>query len=149
MKSSRRADGRPRRRLPAYPVRPALVAENDRKTPVPAELPEVLKNPFAVLSLMDKALAGEHGADFERSWVVVAIQSCKACQARAVLDTGPGYYRPVTAERKASIDKFYKRTALATYRGFARRMSDYATKGDQRQKHIAVLFSEAERENNR
>ena len=133
----------------AYPVRPALVAENGRKMPVPAELPEALKKPFAILSVMDKALAGEHGADFERAWVAAAIQSCTACQARAVLDTGPGYYRPMTAERKTGIDKFYERTALAMYRGFARRMAEDAAKGDQRQKHIAVLFSKAQTENNR
>jgi hypothetical protein len=93
---------------------------------------------------MDKAMADEHEADFERAWVAAAIQSCTAYQARKALDSGPGYYRPLTPERRAGIDKFYERAALAMYRGFARRMADYAAKGDERQKHIAVLFAKAQ-----
>jgi hypothetical protein len=61
------------------------------------------------------------------------------------LDAGPGYYRPITAERKDGINKFYEQAALSMYNGFAKRMAGYAEKGDANQKRIAALFADAQK----
>ncbi len=130
----------------AYPILPALVPKIDEKAPAPAELPESLKRPFAVLSAMNKLLAGEPGADYERAFVSVALESCEVQRMRAAMDPGPGYYRSITPERKASITTFYEQAALGMYNGFAARMARYAEKGDARQKRLAALFAEAQKQ---
>jgi hypothetical protein len=128
----------------AYPEIPALVLENNAKTPAPAELPESLKKPFAVLTSMNRLLA-ETDADYERAFITAGIQSCESYRARATMDPGPGYFRPITAQRREGVDKFFENAALAMYNGFAKRMADYQKNGDMRQKHIAELFSEAQK----
>jgi len=130
----------------AYPVLPALLPKIDQKAPAPAELPESLKRPFAVLSAMNELLAGEPGADYERAFVTIAIESCEAQRMRATMDPGPGYYRPITPERQAGIAAFYEQAALRMYDGFARRMAAGAEKGDARQKRLAALFAEAQKQ---
>jgi hypothetical protein len=129
----------------AYAALPALIPKKDQKAAAPAELPESLKRPFAVLSAMNKLLAGEPGADYERAFVTVAIESCEAQRMRATLDPGPGYYRPITSERKAAITTYYEQAALRMYNGFALRMARCAEKGDARQKRLAALFVEAQK----
>jgi len=129
----------------AYPAMPALVPNKDQKAPATAELPESLKRPFAVLSTMNKLLADEPGADYERAFVAVAIASCEAHRMRAAMDPGGGYYRPITPQRKASITAFYEQAAIKMYDGFARRMAGCAEKGDARQKRLAALFAEAQK----
>jgi hypothetical protein len=106
-------------------------------------LPESLRVPFAVLVKMKRLMANERDADTERSFVDEAIQSCEAYRVRVTMDPGPGYYRPITPQRKAGIDRFYEQAALSMYKGFVKRMEIYAGKGDGRQKRIASLFSEA------
>ena len=59
--------------------------------------------------------------------------------------SGPGYYRPINKERRAALNVFYEQTALGLYNGFAKRMAVYAEKGDAKQKHLAALFSEAQK----
>jgi hypothetical protein len=61
------------------------------------------------------------------------------------METGPGYYRPLTMERKEGINKFYEQAALSMYSGYSKRMAHFSEKGDQQQKRIASLFSEAQR----
>ena len=129
----------------AYPAMPALVPNKDQKAPAPAELPESLKRPFAVLSTMNNLLADEPGADYERAFVAVAIASCEAQRMRAAMDPGGGYYRPITPQRKVSITAFYEQAAIKMYDGFARRMAGCAEKGDARQKRLAALFAEAQK----
>jgi hypothetical protein len=128
-----------------YPVIPALVSEKDTEAPAPAELPESLKTPFAVLRAMSKLLAGQPGADYERAFVSAAMNSCEAYRVRATMDPGPGYYRPITAQRKTAINAFYEQAALGMYNGFAKRMAVYAEKGDARQKRLAAFFTLAQR----
>ena len=129
----------------AYPALPALVPEQNTTTPAPAQLTDALKRPFAVLSAMSKLLASEPGAEYERAFVSAAISACEDYRARATLDPGPGYYRPINKERKAALNGFYEQTALGLYNGFAKRMAVYAQKGDALQKHLAALFSEAQK----
>ena len=129
----------------AYPVFPALVPEKSVKAQAPAQLPESLRGPFAVLVKMKRLMAKDRDPDTERAFVDEAIQSFEAYRVRVAMDPGPGYYRPITPQRKAGIDKFYEQAALSMYRGFVKRMESYAGKGDGRQKRIASLFSEAQK----
>jgi len=108
-------------------------------------LPESLKKPFDILSAMERSLSNLTGAESERTFLDVVIKSFENYQHRAALDAGPGYYRPITPERKEGINQFYERTALAMYTGFVKRMEGYAGKGDARQKRIAALFSAAQK----
>ena len=128
-----------------YAAIPALTVEKGLTTSAPTELPESLKQPFAVLSAMKAALADEPEGDYERAFVSTAIEAVEAYRTRVAMDPGPGYYRPITGERKAGVNKFYERAALAMYRGFAKRMGDYAAKGDARQKRLAALFEKAQK----
>ena len=128
-----------------YPDVPALVKEKTTKAKVSAELPDSLKRPFAVLSTMEKLLTKETGADYDKVFINTAIKSFEAYQVRTTLDPGPGYYRIITPERRIGIDKFYAQAALMMYNGFMKRMAGYAEKGDMQQKHIATLFSEAQK----
>ena len=129
----------------AYPVLPALVPTNNQKAAATAELPESLKRPLAVFSAMNKLLAGEPAADYERAFVAAAVESCEVYRMRVAMDPGPGYYRSITPQRKAAINKFYEETALRMYSGFAKRMANCAEKGDARQKRLAALFAESQK----
>ncbi|MCL5098519.1 MAG: hypothetical protein M1608_13515 [Candidatus Omnitrophica bacterium] len=109
-----------------------------------AELPDSLKKPYAVLTVMDKSLAEEKGAEFERAFVREALGAIQAWRERSAINPGPGYFRPITPERRASILKFYERAALEMYRGFAKRMTGYAQSTDPAKKHWAELFQNAD-----
>ncbi len=128
-----------------YPAVPALLPEKGNKAQASAELPESLKRPFAVLSAMKRLLADEPGADYERAFVTSAIKSCDDYRVRATMDPGPGYYRPITPERREGINKFYEQAALNMYNGFTTRMASYIENGDMQQKRIAALFSGAQK----
>jgi len=67
---------------------------------------------------------------------------CRACAVRIKTDPGPGYFRPITPDRRKGLNKFFEETALGMYHGFARRMSLYARQGDARQKRLASLFAQ-------
>lgn len=128
-----------------YAAVPALVPAGGGPRPAPAGLPESLKKPFAVLTAMQRSLAAEEGADYERAFVGAALGSMEDYRVRATLDPGPGYFRPITAKRRAALADYYEQTALGMYGGLSRRMAFYAGKGDARQKRIARLFAEAEK----
>ncbi len=129
----------------AYPVFPSLKTEKDTKAEALADLPESLEKPFAVLTKMKRLLDCVRDADYEIAFVNAAIKSCVDYRVRAAMDPGPGYYRPITPERREGINKFYEQAALSMYRGFVDRMENYAAEGDAGQKHIAELFSEAQK----
>ncbi|MCX6927050.1 MAG: hypothetical protein NT154_28170 [Verrucomicrobia bacterium] len=129
----------------SYPKIPALVPENGQEPPAPAELPESLKKPFAVLASLSKLLAAVPGAEYERAFVTAIMDSCAAYRVRAAMDPGPGYYRPINPKRKTALNAFFEQTALDMYNGFAKRMTVYADKGDAQQKRLASLFAEAQR----
>jgi hypothetical protein len=127
-----------------YPTVPALIPGKDTKVIVAAQLPESLKKPYAVLSSMNKLLVNESGAEYERAFVVAAMKSCEDYLARVAMEPGPGYYRPITPERKEGINKFYEQAALSMYTGFANRIEGYAKNGDERQRYLADLFRNAQ-----
>jgi hypothetical protein len=127
-----------------YPAVPALIPGKDTKAIVSSELPESLKKPYNVLSSMNKLLVKEPGAEDERAFVVAAMKSCEDYLTRVAMDPGPGYYRPITNERKDGINKFYEQAALSMYNGFTNRMAGYAENGDAGQKHLADLFLKAQ-----
>ena len=128
-----------------YPAFPSLIPDKSAKNQTLAEFPESLKEPFAVLSAMNKLLAKETGVEFENSFVSAAIKAFEDYQVRVGMDPGPGYYRPITEERREGINNFYQQIALSMYNGFGNRMADYAENGDMRQKHIADLFQKAQK----
>ena len=128
-----------------YPVNPSLLSEAVSNTQTSTELPESLKAPFAVLAAMKKNLEKETDADYEKAFIAEAITSCEDYRSRIAMDPGPGYYRPITAERKDGINKFYEQAALSMYNGFAKRMAGFAEKGDTNQKRIAALFADAQK----
>jgi hypothetical protein len=131
----------PKETAPAtYPTTPSLMPEQRRVSPVPADLPEALKKPLAVLTAMKTRLAVEKGAEADLAFVETAIDSFEAYGIRAALDPGPGYYRAITAERRRSIVRFYEQAALTMYKGFVKRMERYAASGDARQKKISALL---------
>lgn len=128
-----------------YPIKPSLAPKKAINTEVPTELPDSLKRPLAVLTFVSKSLAAEPGENNEHAFLAIAIKSFEEFQARTVLDPGPGYYRPITPERRDGINQFYARTALTMYKGFAKKMAEYAESGDKRKKRIAALFTEAQK----
>jgi hypothetical protein len=128
-----------------YPMVPSLVPGKGMKASAPAELSDSLKKPFAVLSVMKLRLNKETGADYDKAFVTAAIKSFEDYRVRVTMDPGPGYFRPITPERREGINKFYEQIALSMYTGFANRMTKYAENGDEQQKRLAALFSEAQK----
>ena len=128
-----------------YPIIPSMVSEKNTKSKVSVEFPDSLKRSFAILSNMEQLLTKEKGADYDKAFINSTIKSFEAYQVHTALDPGPGYYRAITKERKIGIDKFYEQAALKMYAGFKRRMAEYAAKGNMQQKHIATLFTEAQK----
>lgn len=80
----------------AYAAIPALVPDSGRSVAAPVEWPESLKKPFAVLSALEKRIADEPGADYERAFVSVALSSFEDYRVRAAMEPGPGYFRPIS-----------------------------------------------------
>ncbi len=130
-----------------YPAIPALIPEKGALALVPADLPESLKKPVSILAKMKKLLKKEPDSKYDIAFMDVAIKACEDYRVRVTMDPGPGYYRPITKERKESIDRFYEETALMMYNGFTKRMESYSKKGNKQQKHIAELFSKVLKEN--
>jgi len=128
-----------------YPVIPALIPEKGSKQLTLTDFPEQLRKPFTVLTKMKKLLADEKNSNYEIAFVDEAIKSFEVYPMRLAIDPGPGYYRPITDERRNGINNFYQQTALSMYNGLAKRMENYAMKGDIHQKHMAELFSSAQK----
>jgi hypothetical protein len=124
-----------------YPSFPALI--QPKVTETIAELSDTLKRPFAILSAMDKLLSNEPGAVYEKEFIAVALKSFEDYRVRVTMDAGPGYFRAITTDRKEGIIKFYEKTALSMYSGFAKRMAVYAESDDIQHQKIAALFFES------
>jgi hypothetical protein len=124
-----------------YPVSPAPAPGSANPAPPPAALPDRLRKQHDVLKTWEKILATEAGAEFERAFVAEAIRSFESCAMRAAMNPGPGYYRPLTEERKEAILKFYENAALGMYNGLAKRMVAYSHSADARQRRLAGLFA--------
>ncbi|MEI8115635.1 MAG: hypothetical protein WCI54_18530, partial [Bacteroidia bacterium] len=126
-----------------YPKIPALTAEFGNTAFI--NLPESLKKSYATILALNKSLANQADAEYDHAFLREVLKSYEDCGIRLGMDPGPGYYRPITPERKDGINKFYEQTALSMYSGFAKRMTVYAEKGDEQQKQIANLFFEAQK----
>ena len=129
-----------------YPLLPSLLHKNGLTTQIPAELPDSLKKPFTILSAMDKLIKNEPNAYYEKAFLTATLKSFDDCLERGTLDPGPGYYRTITTERREGINRFYNMTAQTMYKGFSKRMSGYAEKGNAQQKRLAALFNEAQKQ---
>lgn len=130
--------------LLTYPERPSLKAV-DRNSHTD-RLPDSLQVPFGILSHMHQALEEKPGDHAERAFIAEAIKCFEAYRLRLSVDPGPGYYRPITAERKSDIYRFYAQAALNMYAGVEKRMAEYRRHGSASQKEIARLFAEAQKQ---
>jgi hypothetical protein len=126
-----------------YPAFPALVSATELENETLPELPDSLKMPLEVLKEMNRLLQGEQGAEYERGWLDAAMKSFENYRARVAMDPGPGYYRAVTPERRASINRFYANAALSMYNGLVRRIELQAATGHTDQKRTASLLQGA------
>ncbi len=121
-----------------YPEKPALIVDYA----VSSEMPESLKKPYSILSNMKKQLVNITGSEYELAYLSEAIYSCESCLIRQTLETGPGYFRDITPERREGINKFYEQSAITMYKGFINRMEKYTTSTDKRQQQVAAIFNE-------
>jgi hypothetical protein len=121
-----------------YPAEPAL-ADNGKPATGPAGLPEILQKPYAELRAVRDRLAGHAEAGAEVAFVETALAAFEAYRARLATEPGPGYFRPITPERRKSIERFYEQAAITMAKGFANRMARYAARGDDRERRIAGL----------
>jgi len=119
-----------------YPEIPSLSAEQAQQ----GTLPDSLQILYTRFTEMDKLLKGETGSEFDRSFVSAAMKSFEAYRFRAVMETGPGYFRPIDQQRKEAMIMVYAKAAAGMYQGFENRMQDYAREGGPEQKKIASLF---------
>lgn len=103
-------------------------------------MPEKLAKPYSQLIEMKKQLAAIPGSEYEIAFLNETVQACEDCRIRLTLETGPGYYREITSERRQGIVDFYEQAALTMYTGFANRMKKYAESTDQYQKQMAEVF---------
>ena len=104
-----------------------------------SELPESLKKPYAAMKALDKLLAQEANAAFERTFVREAIGAIDAWRERTTIEA-QGFFRPMTTQKRDAIVKFYENAALRMYQGFAKRMSGYAKSSDTDKQRLAELF---------
>ena len=127
-----------------YPKFPSLILESHKHATM-AELPDSLRRLYLILSRMHQLLAKEPAAQNERAFIAEALQCFDAYRIRTSIDPGPGYYRPITHERRTDINKFYAQAALNMYNGLERRMGKYLKNGDTSQRKIVALFVQAQK----
>lgn len=125
----------------SYPDIPAVISGKREKV----NLPDSLQRPFVVLSNIDKILAKESDAERDRIFVTTAIEAFEAYQYRQMMEIGPGYFRPNDLLKKETTLKLYASSAISAYKGFEKRMESYAREGDSKQKRIATLFFEIQK----
>ncbi|MEI6679103.1 MAG: hypothetical protein WCL21_10885 [Mariniphaga sp.] len=123
-----------------YAAYPEIPSDKVSNANLLNDLPESLKSPYATLSALSKLLENESGLNYEKAFLFTTIKSVEDCQVRVKMDPGPGYYRPITPDRRTGINQFYEQAALTMYDGFVSRMTVYAEKGDSQQKKVAALF---------
>jgi hypothetical protein len=127
----------------AYPVVPAIAGPERSGQAGLADLPDSLQKPYEVLTRMKQLLEAEQDAAYERAFVDVALKAFQDYRARVALDPGPGYYRPISPERRASINRFYASAALALYKGLVNRIEKQAAAAPEREKRVAALLKGA------
>jgi hypothetical protein len=92
---------------------------------------------------MEKLLAKQKGVEVEQEQAFVheALAAIEARRARTAVEA-QGFFRPMTIEKRDNIVRFYEDAALAMYRGFARRMSDYENSPVASEKRLGELFQQ-------
>ena len=93
---------------------------------------------------MDRLLAQEPNAAYERSFIRESLGAIEAWRIRTAVDPGPGFFRPMTQKKREAILKFYENAALGMYNGFAKRMAGYGKSPHPEQKRLAELFQRAQ-----
>jgi hypothetical protein len=127
----------------ALPAAPASPQAQEAPAAVPqVQLPESLKKPYATLTAMSRLLAQEPNADYERAFLRESLGAIEAWRGRSAIAT-PGFFRPITTQRRSGILKFYENAALGMYSGLARRMALYAQSPDAAKKRMAESFQRA------
>ncbi|MGO8747818.1 MAG: hypothetical protein ACLQNE_17735 [Thermoguttaceae bacterium] len=106
------------------------------------QLPQSLKRPYAVLTAMERLLTQGPGGDYELAFVRESLGAIEAWRGRSAVEM-PGFFRLMTAAKRASILKFYENAALGMYDGLARRIAAYAQSPDAAKKRMAELFQQA------
>jgi hypothetical protein len=129
----------------AYPRVPSMDVTRRATFSGAESLAASLRKPYTVLSRFRKLLEKEPETEYERAFVSAALRAFESCAVRTSMDPGPGYFRTVTAERRATMQKFYENAALGMYEGLERRMSTGAGVQDARGWRIRKLFEQARR----
>ena len=65
-----------------------------------------MKKPYAVLTALDRLLAQEPNAEYERAFVRETLAAIEAWRLRSPVDPGPGFFRPMTPKKREAILKF-------------------------------------------
>ncbi len=127
----------------AEPALPAALPTPDAVTVAAApqtELPESLRRPHAMLTAMAELLAGAPDvSEIDRAFVREALGAISAWRDRTAIEP-QGFFRPMTVEKRDSIVRFYEKAALAMFKGFNKRMSEYANSPDAAKKRVADLY---------
>ena len=124
-----------------YPTVPSIMADNTIKS----ELPDSLQKQLNVLLKFSSLLDKEPGADYDRIFLKTAIESFEACSQRAGMDVGSGYFRAIDPLRKEAMLRSFAKAATGMYRGVEKRMENYAGQENTGLRHIASVFSEAQK----
>jgi hypothetical protein len=128
-----------------YPRKPALIEETVKEPQIFEMVPDTLKESFEVLQKMKNLLNQHPEAQFDKSFIEMAIQSIETFGKRIALDPGSGYFRPITSHRKDGINDFYKQAALSMFNGFEKRMEKYEHSDNKKEKEIALLYRQAKK----
>ncbi len=88
----------------------------------PAALPDSLELMYTELLELRKNQGTSSTDNYEFLFLNEVIQSFEACEIRQNMDPGPGYFRPITAERKGNIEIFYRQAAISMYTGYKNRI---------------------------
>jgi len=126
-----------------YPVFPVVVPAGNTDQLDPATLSDSLKVPFRVMRELKVLLAGEPDAAYEAAFTEAILQAIGSYRTRTTIDPGPGYFRPITGQRKEGVITFYEKAALSLYNGLINRLKKYATSDDPRERKVAGIYNQA------
>ena len=125
-----------------WPPRTVKASSADQSKPAfkPADLPEPMAKALGIVAAMQKAIAKEPGADYERTFLSEIVQAFDAYRERAARDAA-GEYSRFKPEKRAEILKLYEDAAMGAYKGFSNVMKRYSTGSDAPKKKIGETFA--------
>jgi hypothetical protein len=113
---------------PSPSTSPATPAATTVAAAPKTDLPESLRKPYAELKSLEERLATRlNVSESDRQFVREAILAIEACRDRTAIEP-QGFFRPMTAQRRDAIVKFYENTALGMCKGVAKRTSIHGDK---------------------